>query len=370
MNVRSPSPNANLENLKKQAKQLLRRAKKNEPKALARFRQYFDSEVEIGLKRAQLVLAREYGFASWNRLVDAVGCDAVSNTSLSGEPNVRHEFLKCFRAGDVASAAQLLESVPNVLREAEYEAHHLLRAFVDSNSGHCYKKAHLRIAGMLIPLRVRAFRDAVVDDGVEAVRAILSDDPELVVAEFTAGRGIAQAMHHFRSVNMAAVSLDAGANIDARTTVHHIGDTPLGIQLRFGTVETAQFLLSRGANPNGGLLKFMHTKSMSVLVPLLLEHGWDIDEGRGVRTLLHHDAAHRHKEKLQILLSHGADPNALDANRRTALHVIAARGKPTSAIRLVAEAGAKLDAKDCDGKTPLDYARVVTSDDTVLGLLS
>ena len=99
MNVRSLRPNANLDNLKKQAKQLLRRAKKNEPNALARFRQYFDSETEIGLSRAQLVMAREYGFASWNKLVAAVECQAATDTLPCGESIARHEFLKCFSAG-------------------------------------------------------------------------------------------------------------------------------------------------------------------------------------------------------------------------------------------------------------------------------
>ena len=270
----------------------------------------------------------------------------------------------------MSAAAQVLKTVPDLLREDEYEAHHLLRAFVDSNSGHCYKKAHLQIAEMLIPLRVRDFRDAVINDNVADVRSMFAGDVELVDAEFTAGRGIAQAIHHFRSVEMATALLDTGADIDARTSVHHVGDTPLGMQLRFGTVEAARFLLSRGANPNGGLLKFMHTKHMPELVPLLQNHGWDIDEGRGVRTLLHHDAAHGHKEKVRILLSHGADPNALDAYGRTALHLVAAKGEPISAIRLLVEAGAQLDAKDRGGKTPLDYATLATRDETVIGLLS
>ena len=254
--------------------------------------------------------------------------------------------------------------------EDRYEAHHLLREFVDSNSGHCYKQAHLKIADMLIPPRVRAFRDAVVNDRVAEVRAMLADDGGLCSAEFTAGRGIAQAMHHFRSVELAALLLDAGADIDARTTVHHVGDTPLGMQLRFGTAEAAQFLLGRGANPNGGLLKFMDTETMSLLVPLLLKHGWDIDEGRGLRTLLHHDANHGHAHKVQMLLSHGADPNACDVNGRTPLHLVAGSGKRKSVISLLIDAGAQRDARDDDGKTPLDYAKLAKADQAMIDLLS
>jgi Ankyrin repeats (3 copies) len=370
MNVRSLRRNANVENLKKQAKQLLRRAKTNEPKALARFRQYFDSEAAIGLKRAQLVLAREYGFASWQKLLDAV--ERQSNAGLSSSPSseIEHEFLKYFSAGNISMAKQVMDSTRDFVEETEYKAHHLLRAFVDSNSGHCYKKAHLQIAELLIPDRVLTFRDAVTDDRVADVQAMLVNQPKLVNAEFTAGRGIAQAIHHFRSVGMATVLLDAGASINARTTVHHVGDTPLGIQLRFGTVQAVEFLLSRSANPNGGLLKFMHAESMPVLVPLLLKHGWDIDEGRGVRTLLHHDAAHGHTQKIRLLLSHGADPNVRDVNGQTALHLVAAKGRREAAIRLLIEAGAQLDAQDGNGKTPLDCARSAQSDETIIDLLS
>lgn len=370
MNVRSLRPNANLENLKKQAKQLLRRAKGNEPKALARFRQYFDSDTAIGLKRAQLVLAREYGFASWSKLADAVKCQGESHSSSRLSSDIEREFLKYFEAGNTSAARQVLSTLPDIVEDDEYQAHHLLRAFVDSNSGHCYKKAHLKISELLIPDCVLTFRDAVTEDKVADVQAMLVSDPQLVNAEFTAGRGIAQAIHHFRSVGMATVLLDAGANINARTTVHHLGDTSVGIQLRFGTVEAVEFLLSRGANPNGGMLKFMRVESMPVLVPILLRHGWDIDEGRDVRTLLHHDAGHGHTQKIRILLSHGADPNTRDVNGQTALHLVAAKRRSEAAIRLLTEAGAQLDAKDGNGKTPLHYARLAQSGDTIIGLLS
>ena len=74
--------NPSLEHLKSQAKQLLKAHKDGSPDALQRIRSFFPklsdaTDVEIqnaafGLQDAQLVIAREYGFASWTRLKGAV----------------------------------------------------------------------------------------------------------------------------------------------------------------------------------------------------------------------------------------------------------------------------------------------------------
>ena len=75
-------PNPSLEHLKSQAKQLLKAHKEGSLDALQRIRAFFpkrsdatDTEIqnaEFGLQDAQLVIAREYGFASWTRLKEEV----------------------------------------------------------------------------------------------------------------------------------------------------------------------------------------------------------------------------------------------------------------------------------------------------------
>lgn len=75
-------PTPNLEHLKSQAKQLLKAHKEGALEAFQRIRTFFpkladatDAEIQdaaFGLQDAQLVIAREYGFASWTRLKEAV----------------------------------------------------------------------------------------------------------------------------------------------------------------------------------------------------------------------------------------------------------------------------------------------------------
>ena len=75
-------PNPSLEHLKSQAKQLLKAHKEGSVDALQRIRSFFpklsdatDAEIQdaaFGLQDAQLIIAREYRFASWTRLKEEV----------------------------------------------------------------------------------------------------------------------------------------------------------------------------------------------------------------------------------------------------------------------------------------------------------
>ncbi len=272
------------------------------------------------------------------------------------ESGADETFLAMFARGELEAARAAVESRPRLTGYDGITAHPLLKEFVRRNCGHCYKPAHRAIADLLIPDRVRAFRDAVMADRIEAVRAGLTEEPELVHAEFTGGRGIARAIHHWRTVPVGRLLLDGGADVNALTTVGCAGETPLMMQLRFGTLEGARFLLENGAEPNRGGLKHTPSASMAEGLKLLVGHGWDINERVGGRTLLHHDANHGHGKRVRLLLDLGADPNLQDGEGRTALHLLCARGTGIETIRALVEAGADPDARDLGGRTPLDCA--------------
>jgi ankyrin repeat protein len=60
-------------------------------------------------------------------------------------------------------------------------------------------------------------------------------------------------------------------------------------------------------------------------------------------------------EAVTLLVEHGVDVNAFNANGQTILHNAAQRGQNT-VIEYVARKGAKLDRRDKQGRTPLDIA--------------
>src|SRR5215472_9931200 len=108
---------ANLEQLKKQAKSLLHAAQAKEPAALQRF-QVLPALAELpvielgarslALHDAQSVIAREYGFKSWNELREH-----VQDRSLSLAAAVE-EFLRCATGSAPARALRLIGRYPAI----------------------------------------------------------------------------------------------------------------------------------------------------------------------------------------------------------------------------------------------------------------
>ena len=211
--------------------------------------------------------------------------------------------------------------------------------------------------------------------------------------------------------DLAAYLISAGADVDKWDLY---GRSPLYAAVDLSTLPTGgrpdtpssdkttpleviQMLLDRGANPNlqlklrppyrnvvfdrGGdqvlstgatpLLRASKAGDNPAAMRLLLEHHAlvDLPTADGITPLMiaagmgHGANPTRGRyqtdedaiEALKILIKAGAEINRRAVNGQTAMHAAALKGW-NATIRFLAENGAELEAKDHDGKTPLDFA--------------
>jgi ankyrin repeat protein len=160
----------------------------------------------------------------------------------------------------------------------------------------------------------------------------------------------------------------------------------------YGDVSAIKFLLSRGAaltslGENLGLNAACFHGHWR-LCKFLIEQGADVNasDSQTGETLLHSALCSTDRliydEVLRVLLSSGANPNVTTKNRaatggfmrdartngETPLHRAAAFGSEDT-IKLLLEHGAKIDARDANGDSPLSWASWHLRPDPILRLL-
>ena len=145
MTTRPLPDGASLENLKKQAKSLLKSLRAGDAKARQRIEPYFTDTASVGLNEVQLVLAREYGFDSWEKLKAHVSrpsssgslskdLEATLQHALKEAREKRHEFTTVehllLALIDNSSAVNVLKGVGADLEKLRKDLHE----FVDSTT--------------------------------------------------------------------------------------------------------------------------------------------------------------------------------------------------------------------------------------------
>lgn len=212
---------------------------------------------------------------------------------------------------------------------------------------------------------IESFREAVVTDDLATVDALLLKTPTLAGAKDENGVAIlllalylqktdvaariAAARDHFDIFEAAAMGRLADVrsrldtDSDALSTYSADGFTPLHLATFFGRIEVVRFILA-----NGGNVEAIARNDAKVLP-------------------IHSAAATRDARMLRVILSAGADPDAMQTGGHTALHSAALHGNVPMTIALLA-AGADPAMQNDEGQSAIDLDSQANGD-TIKNLL-
>ena len=370
--------------LRKTAKQRLKEFRKTRPDAK--------------LHEAQLVVAREYGFASWRALKARI--DALNPAAAE-----RSRVFAAARAGDVATvrAAFAAGFDPYAMDEDGRTVHQIAKEERFEDLELLARQVHEReTRPQNIVQALAGIIDAASKGDAGALRERLDADPDLIDA--LGGRGFQKAT----ALHLAALKdrhaclrllIERGADVSVRDFPNNA--TPLHFAAMRGDLETVRILVEAGADPNaenddygvgvlGWATCFQHVRED--VAAYLLAHGarlnlWTaiaLDRGEVVRDLvarepallnarmtrnlrrrtpLHHAAAKSRPAMVQLLLELGADPSAADATGATALTTAAQDNADPAIATLLLKAGAPLDLLTAINLHRFDAAETMLRED-------
>jgi ankyrin repeat protein len=263
---------ANLEQLKNQAKDLLKALHAGEPAALQRIREHHpdrrnatESQLRAAaLNDAQLAIAREYGFQSWPRLKHELDRRAHELSADASDPTPL--FKQAFADDDAAAFAKLLNEYPQMKARIDEPVAAfnspiitqvrsremldvLLAAGADINARSRWWAGGFGLLDSAAPdLAAYAIeRGAVVDAHAAArlgmtaeLQRLIGTNPELVHARGGDGQ---TPLHFAKTVEIAEYLLQQGARIDALDVDHE--STPAQYMVR-DRQAVARYLVERG----------------------------------------------------------------------------------------------------------------------------
>ena len=322
----------NLEHLKKQAKSLLQAARAREPAALQRFRILPALATDLALHDAQSVIAREYGFKSWNELREH-----VEERTLSFSAAVE-EFVRCATGSAPGRAMRLLAMHPGI-------AHANLQAEI--------------VLGDAAAASARLQKDP---EAANRPGGIQNWEPLLYACHTCLNHDAPERAAGL--VEIARVLLAHGANPNAEYHWNWHPELPRtalwGALCATNHPPLAEVLLAGGANPTDGVSTHI-TAGGGNLAALELLHrfGLNVDGIPGGVPPLRYLMSWADKDSgARWLLEHGANPNLAWGEQNDAPLHIAAQRWDVSMVELLVKHGADIQQRRADGRTPHTLAEL------------
>src|SRR5579863_719586 len=344
----------NFEQLRKQAKDLRRAVLAGDPAALAEIAEHFpDGTGEVPLRRAQLMVARRYGFGSWARLKRHVEViehysrfpDRVEDDGALADTFLRLACL-AYAEGDQperwAQARRLLAEHPEITGESVHAAAAAadttaLRRFLDADPAAArleggpfrwepllylaYARHDPTIEADAVLTAARLLLDAGADPNAGYLWHGLTSPFTVLTGVFGEGElGPVRAPRHPHSLALARLLLEAGADPNDGQTLYNRmfepGNDHLELLFEFGlgTGDGGPWrrrlgdALGSPAEMLCGQLAWAITHGMTERVRLLVEHGVDVTAPLDGVTVTSMAATTGHADLVDYLVAHGAPP--------------------------------------------------------------
>jgi ankyrin repeat protein len=330
----------NLEQLKKQAKSLLRAAQERDADALRRvaalpsFSSRLPEQIasEVALHDAQSVIAREHGFESWAQLREEVDARTLSFDA------ALDEFVRCATGGASGRAERLLALHPAIASATLYTA----LVLGDAESVEARLRDHPELASR--------------PGGPQ------NWEPLLYICHTCLHRSAPARVDGLIRIARALLALGANPNAEYHWNWHpELPRTALwGSVCAIGSLALAEVLLEAGANPTDGVTTHIAGGGGDVAaLDLLNRFGVKVDGiAGGVPPLVYMMEWADRPAGPFWLLDHGADPNlAWGPAGEAPLHVAARRWNVAMVEKLVAQ-GADPMRRRADGVTPHTLAEL------------
>jgi ankyrin repeat protein len=351
-----------LEQLRKQAKELIRAVRANEPEAFARLRKHKsiisepDGPHPATLADAQLVLAREHGFDSWPKLKHHILL--IQRPADFHEPTWganTWEFFTAVYEGDKGRVRSMLRNEPWLAR-AEYA---YLQPLHYAVKGGRIDMVQLLLEAGANPL-AEGWSGRPLGDDTPLARARDREQPEIIrLLEEAAAKPLAELPPR---PEPPPDPLD-----EIERAMSKCGHT--------GNIKGALALLEQYPNlAYAGLYEAVH-QGHTKLARILLEHGADPTKpwrwSCWFTPLMHSLRYNRpNYEMATMLMDHGVTANDANGMGMTILHILVSLGTPP-AVSWILDRGADINRRDNEfDSTPLAWAARVGRAEMIELLLS